>query len=307
LQLCALSVLNQYLTPENATELFDACSHRSFEQVELVLAARFPKPDVRDLIRRLPHGPEARSAGTPNIGSGSVSGPAISPDVAAVMNARGRVEPLSADRFGVHFTADAEFRELLEQVRALASHRQPKGELLPLMKQALLAYRSELRKTRFGLDRKSRRALGRKASATQSAKRSRYVPAEVAREVYDRDGGCCSFVAPDGRRCGTRQFLELDHVKPWAERGPTTVENLRLRCRAHNQHSARSHFGAEWIREAVMRGSARQRDIQSKRLLMKEGIGRTKVAHSVIDDSQLRTRRALTWSRTARTPKRRLL
>src|SRR5258708_24159485 len=57
LQLSVLSVLAQYLDPENATELFEACSRRSFEQVEELLAARFPKPDVRDLIRRLPARP----------------------------------------------------------------------------------------------------------------------------------------------------------------------------------------------------------------------------------------------------------
>jgi hypothetical protein len=33
------------------------------------------------------------------------------------------LEPLSPDRFGVHFTADAELRDLIERARALASHR----------------------------------------------------------------------------------------------------------------------------------------------------------------------------------------
>src|SRR5476649_1426987 len=69
LQLSVLSVLNQHLSPENATELFEASSNKSYEQVELLLAARFPRPDVRDLIRRLPVKPEG-TASTPDIGSG---------------------------------------------------------------------------------------------------------------------------------------------------------------------------------------------------------------------------------------------
>ena len=77
------------------------------------------------------------------------SRPQIPSEMAQATSMRGRLEPLSADRFGVHFTADAEFRDLLEEVRALASHGQPKGEILPLMKRALEAYRSELRKSRF--------------------------------------------------------------------------------------------------------------------------------------------------------------
>jgi hypothetical protein len=54
LQLSVLSLLAQHLTSDNATELFDACSRKSCEQVEELLVALFPKPDVRDLIRRLP-------------------------------------------------------------------------------------------------------------------------------------------------------------------------------------------------------------------------------------------------------------
>jgi len=54
LQLSVLCALRPHLSTENASELFAACSRKSYEQVEEVLAARFPKPDVRDLVRRLP-------------------------------------------------------------------------------------------------------------------------------------------------------------------------------------------------------------------------------------------------------------
>ena len=53
LQLSVLSLLGPHLNPENAAELFEACTRKSCEQVELLLAARFPKPDVRDAIRYL--------------------------------------------------------------------------------------------------------------------------------------------------------------------------------------------------------------------------------------------------------------
>src|SRR6187402_1611286 len=49
----ALSLLRKHLTPENAGELFELCAHRSARKVEELLAARFPRPDVRDLVRRL--------------------------------------------------------------------------------------------------------------------------------------------------------------------------------------------------------------------------------------------------------------
>jgi hypothetical protein len=275
LELSVLCELSKYLNSENATELFEACRGKSYELVLALLATRFPKPDVRDSVRRLPlRSPEV----TPNVGcephsptsANSAEGadslaaadgastakvlnsPAIAAAPRTTAPVRRALEPLSADRFGVRFTADAEFRDLLEEVRALASHRQPGGDLLSLMKRGLESYRRELQKERFGVGRKPRLVRSQRTeSAEPAGRRSRHIPAAVAREVYRRDGGCCTFCSEDGRRCSTRRFLELDHVTPWAARGESTVENLRLRCRAHNQHAARSYFGAELVRSSV--------------------------------------------------------
>jgi hypothetical protein len=235
LHLSALCSLAPHLIPQNAAELFEVCRHRSARQVEELLAARFPKPDVRDAIR---------------------------------------IDPLSADRFGVHFTADAEFLELLEQVRALASHRQPNGDLLTTMKHGLKAYRAQLEKTRFAVGRKPQRALralptvgspaeARLSEGSGDGERTRHIPAAVAREVYVRDERQCTFVSEDGRRCTARHFIELDHVRPWAYGGESSVGNLRLRCRAHNQEWARSQFGAGHMNAAVTRSRQRRGAIQS--------------------------------------------
>jgi len=65
LQLSVLCALRPHLNAGNASALFAACIRKSYEQVEAFLAARFPKPDVRDLIRRLP----TAAVGTPDIGT----------------------------------------------------------------------------------------------------------------------------------------------------------------------------------------------------------------------------------------------
>jgi hypothetical protein len=67
LHLSVLCALRPHLNAENASELFAACARKSYEQVELLLAARFPKPDVRDLVRRLPE-----RVGAPHVGSGAI-------------------------------------------------------------------------------------------------------------------------------------------------------------------------------------------------------------------------------------------
>lgn len=170
------------------------CTRKSARQVEVLLAARFPRPDVRDLIRRLPV--SARS--TLDVGSGAQVGvsaegatarssdrtesdpraqealPTKPTELSAPMEAprANRVEPLSADRYGVHFTADGEFRDLLERVRGLAGHRLPSGDLLTLLKRGLEAYERELEKKRFAVGRKPR-ATGRMGSAKADSERSR--------------------------------------------------------------------------------------------------------------------------------------
>src|SRR6188768_3495892 len=192
----ALSLLRKHLTAENAAELFELCAHRSARKVEELLAARFPRPDVRDLVRRLtrfaiPGGVPAQAGLTLDVERASencasekmpteappreplaplqkafVESRAREPSTAlgalgtAEAAKSGRLEPLSADRYGVHFTADGEFRELLERVRGLTGHRLPSGDLMTLLKRGLEAYERELTKERFALGRKPRRSRG---------------------------------------------------------------------------------------------------------------------------------------------------
>ncbi len=229
LSLSALCAMAPRLNLENAAELFEACSGKSRRRVEELLAARFPQADVRESVR---------------------------------------LKPLSVDRYAVQFTADTEFRDLLEQARALASHQLPGGEIPELLKLALRSFVATTEKRRFALGRKARSVPQQKgagvmgslppggsaAKATASSKRSRHVPASVAREVYGRDHGECGFVSKDGRRCCSRVFLELDHEQPFADLGGQTAKNLRLRCRAHNGWHARRYFGRRWMNAATRKG-----------------------------------------------------
>ncbi|WP_374110769.1 HNH endonuclease [Anaeromyxobacter sp. SG64] len=87
-------------------------------------------------------------------------------------------------------------------------------------------------------------AATKKTPAKPPAERTT-IPAIVRRAVWTRDGGRCAWVGPDGCRCNSRWKLELDHIQPAALGGPSTIENLRLACRAHNLLHAESTFGRE--------------------------------------------------------------
>jgi hypothetical protein len=191
LHLSALCGLAPHLDAQNATELFNACRRKTRRQVDELLAARFPKPDIREQIRRLPvRGRAAAASNEPRIpagtntreealskasvasqgqrvalvetakvgegcGSEAVDG---APASAPAPVRRREIEPLSADRFGVHFTADLELRELLERARALASHRVPKNDLASLMRVVLASFVKNEEARRFAVGRKPRRA-----------------------------------------------------------------------------------------------------------------------------------------------------
>jgi hypothetical protein len=97
-------------------------------------------------------------------------------------------------------------------------------------------------------------AGGRSPGARASGRFApRTVTAEVKREVHERDGGRCTYVSPDGRRCGSRWKLEFHHLDPVARGGAATVENITLRCKPHNLLAAEQDFGAEHVRRFTHR------------------------------------------------------
>jgi len=181
LHLCALCALAPHLTDENARELFDACRRKTRRQVEELLAIRFPRPDVKEQIRRLPTRPlattavanearprshpvepcpttpcalqSAETARTRQVPAASNS-PSLPTASTALLERRRHareIEPLSSDRFGVHFTADAELRDLIERARALARHRLANGDLASLVKLMAASFVQQEEKRRFGV------------------------------------------------------------------------------------------------------------------------------------------------------------
>jgi 5-methylcytosine-specific restriction endonuclease McrA len=119
------------------------------------------------------------------------------------------------------------------------SHEIPTGEMALVYKAALKIGVEQMMKRKFA-------ATGRPGHSRSSAD-SRHIPAAVKRAVSDRDQGRCAFVSEAGKRCESRRHLEYDHVEPVARGGQSTVENVRLLCRAHNQHEAERWFGAEFM------------------------------------------------------------
>jgi hypothetical protein len=132
--------------------------------------------------------------------------------------------------YRIEVTIDPDAHTALRRLQELLRHSNPTGDPAQIVSAALKALLRDVERRKLAITHRPR-ADGARLSHT------RHVPAAVCREVWARDQGQCAFVGTDGR-CQERAFLELHHAVPFARGGETTIDNLQLRCRAHNQFEA---------------------------------------------------------------------
>jgi 5-methylcytosine-specific restriction endonuclease McrA len=137
-------------------------------------------------------------------------------------------------------TVDRALKEDLETLSTLLSHKVPRGDLAAVLHEAVRCG-IEKHGKRKGAVKPSRKVAPKAALPKDPAA----IPAEVRRQVWERDGGRCAWAGPDGKRCGSRWKLEVDHVRPPSRGGASTPDNLRLACRQHNLLHAEQVYGRE--------------------------------------------------------------
>jgi 5-methylcytosine-specific restriction endonuclease McrA len=236
LTLTSVSMLCPYLTDRNAAELLHAAEGKTLEQVAELIAEHFPQADLPSLIQPLsaPILPALMPSEALGCQESAARHLVSSEPMRSLPPAR--VTPLAPERYGVQFTMGREDKELLEHAKAMLVHQMPSRDEGQVFLHALRALVRQLERRKFGATDRPRRVA-------HESDNSRYVPALVRRTVRERDGDQCTYVAQNGHRCQERRFLEFDHVEPVARGGKSTVENLRLRCRAHNAHEAEQTYG----------------------------------------------------------------
>ena len=283
-----ITLLAPHLTDDNHRAVLDEARYRSRRDAERIVARLRPLPDVATSVRKLPQRPVRQPAA---VATAVAQSSTVAPDTAqstptpvahvlpdrpapAVAAAyqvgasvRPLVKPVSAVRYSLKLTIGQEAHDMLERAQALLRHAVPDGDLAVVFERALRALLRELERTRLA-------AAIRPRTASPSPGGGRRIRAAVRRAVWKRDEGRCAFVGADGRRCDETAFLELHHVVPVADGGQATVENLSLRCRAHNQYEADLWFGPMRVREAgETANTAHQRMAGTDRVRVGEGTG----------------------------------
>ena len=148
----------------------------------------------------------------------------ISPDLVH----KEKLRPISDDKTLVQFVANSKLMGKLERLKALMAHKNYEGRLDVLIEeladQPLAKYDAKPRFT----------------SARAPAKHTRHIPAALKRAVKKRDQESCTYRdLESGKVCASKHATEFEHLIPYSMRGEHSLENLTLRCHAHNQHSAR--------------------------------------------------------------------
>ena len=149
---------------------------------------------------------------------------------------------------------DNETIEALNRLREIWSHAIPHAKFADVIKRAL-------KETVMREDpiEKAKRSEARAAKKVQDIRYQPLTPAPesttgespaqesksaIKRKIWLRDDGRCTFADPrTGEICGSKHFVEEDHIVPKAMGGDDSAINLRLRCRAHNQRHAINTYG----------------------------------------------------------------
>ena len=244
LSLSALVTLAPVLTPCNARALLEGATGRTKLEVQQLVAEHCPQPDLPTVVSASdstePLVPEPVVPLEPQLEllprePESPAPIAMTKSVAAIVP-RSRTLPLSPGRIAWQTTVDRETHALFEELKALLAHVVPTGDMASVLKRALQVAVEHEKKRKF--------ATGVKCRSARETAPTRAIPDAIRQQVFARDGACCTFVGADGKRCGSTWRLELDHVIPVALGGETSVENLRVLCRAHNQFEAERVLGA---------------------------------------------------------------
>src|SRR3990170_3613822 len=235
-----VGLLAPHLTAENHRDLLERARGKSKRAVEELIAGLVPQPPVPAVVRRLPAGRRPASPSpvlADDVAAGATGPVPATPPVASPSPARpATVAPLAPQRYKVQFTARAETYEKLRLAQDLLRHQIPDGDLDQIFFRALTALLEDLARQKCA-------ATDRPRGGRPAAPGSRHLPAEVKRAVWLRDAGRCVFVGASGHRCTATGFLEFHHVKPHAVGGESTIDNIQLRCRAHNAYEAELSFG----------------------------------------------------------------
>ncbi|GAF87455.1 unnamed protein product, partial [marine sediment metagenome] len=273
--LSAIMQLAKHLTDENHRGLLARARHKSSREIDLLVAELAPRPDVPSRIRALPRPagsvvcsePEAESKPADacssqgpeqDMASCSPGAPNVpTQNAPTARRPHGQVLALAPRRFKLEVTVDQQTHDKLRMLQDLLGHQLPSADPAIIVCRAIDRLLDDTLKKKAAITDQARRRDRRSEQCTdrRGDRRTRAIPAAIRREVWQRDGGRCTFVDQQGRRCRGTRCIEYHHENPYGKGGQHEAGNIALRCRAHNRYQADLDFGREFMRDKRHRNS----------------------------------------------------
>jgi 5-methylcytosine-specific restriction endonuclease McrA len=247
LHLSGVQRLAAHLNPDNHERVLATAKHRSTREIEKLGAELAPKPDVASSLRKLLVRSGAAASPEPSAGPERpevLREPLAAPPEPPAPPRAPDPAPLAPGRYKLAVTLDQQAHDQLRQLQDLLAHQIPSGDPAAIIKRALEALLTETQKKKTAATQKPRTPSMPRGTSSRT---SRAVPADLKRAVWQRDQGRCGFISKDGHRCGATRALEYAHLHPWAKGGEHTLDNLGLRCRAHNAYEANRDYGERFM------------------------------------------------------------
>jgi hypothetical protein len=268
LNLTTVELVGKVMTPGNAADLIARSAYLTKRETEELVVSIQPRTVPADGLRKLPqpaarqpapaaeppHAPSglplAEVAASRDLGSSQARSEAADAPAEQRDQPRspGKIEPVAAARWQWRHSLDAERKKKLDELRGLLSHKIPDGDLDAVFDQMLEDSLEKHRKRR-GAARPVRTRQPAEPTPRPRGERDP-IPADVRRQVWARDGGQCTYVSPDERRCDCTWQLEFHHHGGAGNTG-STAKDLTLRCRPHNLYDAVEVFGREHVRRRI--------------------------------------------------------
>jgi hypothetical protein len=265
--LAGLVILARHLSPQSAQELLAAADHKSRKEIERLVAERFPKLDAPARVTPAGAADAARHDEQGSPGNVAKADPqALTAADTPQAPSGTHVTPLSAESFAVQFTRSRQADDRFRYAQTLLGSRVNSSDLAEVYSRAIEALIGKLEKVRFGACAKPRKG-GPGARAG-----SRHVSNDVKRAVWMRDQARCTYESASGRRCDAREDLQFDHIREFARGGEATVDNIRLRCPGHNQHTAEQTYGAGFMKQKRKEVMAARAAAKAERVRIREEV-----------------------------------
>ena len=263
--LATLALVWQYITPD----LLDEIGDKSYRQVQVIASRYNPMIKHRDVtrpvvVRRVVRDTVERQNAGASSKSSSVLSLAADPtnaELGDITLRRGGKKstndeistPPKTETVHMHQVdcfLDNTVMQMLDRCRELLSGKYPCGIGYNALFTELAAVWLEKNDPIERGKRREKRKNSRMHRRADQKKPSRHINAATRDAVYKRDGGRCTYVGSNGKRCNSNWDLEIHHSEvPYARGGSNTINNLKLLCAVHNKLESERVYGQDHVKK----------------------------------------------------------